>query len=235
MKEGLILKVENLNVAFNKEKVLENLNFKVKEKEALAIIGPNGAGKTVLLRTLLNLIPYQGEIKWKKGIRVGYVPQALFPKKDLPLTVKEFFSFRISNSKRISLRETTEVLHSVGIEPSSVLKKKIGPVSSVQFQRILVAWALLADPQVLLFDEPVAGIDIGGQETIYSLLEKLQKEKGLTIILVSHDLNIIYRIANRVLCLNKRILCQGKPQEVLDPQYLAQLYGGEIKFYKHRH
>lgn len=235
MERELILKVENLNVAFNKEKVLENLNFEVKERETLAIIGPNGAGKTVLLRTLLNLIPYQGEIKWKKGIRVGYVPQALFPKKDLPLTVKEFFDFRIPDSKKFSSEEIFEALRLVGIKPPLIIKKKIGTVSAGQFQRILVAWALLASPQVLLFDEPVAGIDIGGQETIYSLLEKLQKEKGLSVLLVSHDLNIIYRIASRVLCLNRKILCQGKPQEVLSPEHLSQLYGGGIKFYKHKH
>ncbi|MEM3130824.1 MAG: ATP-binding cassette domain-containing protein [Nitrososphaerota archaeon] len=166
----VILKVKNLNVELNGEKILENLSFEVKEGEVLAILGPNGAGKTVLLKTLLKLFPYKGEIEWKSGIKIGYVPQRLPFIKDIPISVKEFFKL-----KNASENEAKNILNLIGLE-EKILEKKIGDLSSGQFQRILVGWALVLSPQVLLFDEPMAGIDIGGQESIYYLLEKLRKE-----------------------------------------------------------
>jgi zinc transport system ATP-binding protein len=114
------------------------------------------------------------------------------------------------------------------------LEKKIGDLSSGQFQRILVGWALTSNPQVLLFDEPMTGIDIGGQESVYQLLEKLKKERNLTILLVTHDLSIVYKLATNCLCLNKKMLCYSIPKE-LTSERLSQLYGGEIKFYRHSH
>jgi len=115
-----------------------------------------------------------------------------------------------------------------------ILEKKIGNLSSGQFQRILVGWALIGNPQVLLFDEPTTGIDIGGQESIYELLEKLRKEKSLTILLVTHDLSIVYKLATNCLCLNKKMLCYSIPKE-LTSERLSELYGGKIKFYQHSH
>lgn len=224
----VILKVKNLNVELNGEKILENLSFEVKEGEVLTILGPNGAGKTVLLKTLLKLLPYKGEIEWKPGIKIGYVPQRLPFIKDVPMSVKEFFKL-----KNASENEAKSILKLIGLE-EKILEKKIGDLSSGQFQRILVGWALVSNPQVLLFDEPMAGIDIGGQESIYQLLEKLRKEKNLTILLVTHDLSIVYNFANNCLCLNKKILCYGIPKK-LTSELLSQLYGGEIKFYQHSH
>ncbi|MEM1574432.1 MAG: metal ABC transporter ATP-binding protein [Nitrososphaerota archaeon] len=224
----VILKVKNLNVELNGEKILENLSFEVKEGEVLAILGPNGAGKTVLLKTLLKLFPYKGEIEWKSGIKIGYVPQRLPFIKDIPISVKEFFKL-----KNASENEAKNILNLIGLE-EKILEKKIGDLSSGQFQRILVGWALVLSPQVLLFDEPMAGIDIGGQESIYYLLEKLRKEKNLTILLVTHDLSLVYTLADNCLCLNKKILCYGAPKK-LTPGLLSQLYGGEIKIYQHFH
>jgi zinc transport system ATP-binding protein len=229
MNGDIILKVDNLRVEFDKERVIENLSFEVKEKETLVILGPNGAGKTVLLRTLLGLIAYQGDIKWKPGIKVGYVPQRLPLIKDIPLSVEEFFKL-----KKSSTRETLELLNSVGIKAPDILKRGIGDFSSGQFQRILVAWGLVSNPQVLLSDEPMAGIDIGGEETIYNLLEKLKEERNLTVLLVTHDLSVVYQKASNVLCLNKKVLCYGSPKEILTPQNLSQLFGGKIKFYRHK-
>ncbi len=229
MNGDTILKVDNLRVEIDKKKVIENLSFEVKEKETLVILGPNGAGKTVLLRTLLGLVPYRGDIKWRSGIKIGYVPQRLPLIKDIPLSIEEFF-----NLKKTSTKEILELLDSVGIKVPNVLKRGIGDFSSGQFQRILVAWGLVSNPRVLLFDEPMAGIDIGGEETIYNLLEKLKKERDLTILLVTHDLSIVYREATNVLCLNKKMLCYGLPREILTPQNLSQLFGGKIKFYQHK-
>jgi zinc transport system ATP-binding protein len=225
-----ILEVKNLNVSFNTERVLDNLSFNLKEKENLVVVGPNGAGKTVLLRALLGIIPFTGEIKWGKEVKIGYVPQKFLPDKTIPLTVEEFFKFKIRNAKKIS-----ESLNLVGIKHKSILKKKVGEISSGQLQRILIAWSLIDEPDILLFDEPTAGIDIEGEETIYNLLTHIEKERDLTIILVTHDLNVVYKFANSVLCLNKKAICYGSPQEALGPDSLNQLYGGEIKFYTHDH
>jgi len=228
MEKDIVLKVENLDVELEGERILENLSFEVKEGEVLTILGPNGAGKTVLLKTLLGILPYQGEIEWKKGVKIGYVPQRLPFIKDVPMSVKEFFDL-----KNVSGKESEEILGSIGLE-KDILEKKIGDLSSGQFQRILVGWALVGNPQVLLFDEPMTGIDISGQESVYNLLEKLRKERNLTILLVTHDLSIVYKFATNCLCLNKKMLCYGAPKE-LTSERLSQLYGGKIKFYQHSH
>ncbi len=228
MEKGIILKVENLNVELEGEKILENLSFEVKKGEILTILGPNGAGKTVLLKNLLGVLPFKGKIEWKSGLKIGYVPQRLPFIKDIPMNVEEFFKL-----KGAPTNEIKKILNSIGLK-EEILEKKIGDLSSGQFQRILVGWALTSSPQVLLFDEPTTGIDIGGQESIYELLEKLKKERDLTILLVTHDLSIVYKLATNCLCLNKKMLCYSIPKE-LTPERLSQLYGGQIKFYQHSH
>ena len=242
MEEKIVLKVENLDVKLEGEEILKDLSFEVKKGEVLTILGPNGAGKTILLKTLLGILPFKGKIKWKPGVKIGYVPQRLPFIKDIPMSVKEFFDL-----KNVSGKESEDILKSIGLR-KDILEKKIGELSSGQFQRILVGWALAKNPQVLLFDEPMAGIDIGGQESIYELLKKLKKDynppstlppsvgpsKNLTILLVTHDLSIVYKLATNCLCLNKKVLCYSTPKE-LTTERLSQLYGGEIKFYEHKH
>lgn len=230
-----ILTVENLGVKFDNNEVLKGLNFFVQKGDVLAIVGPNGAGKSVLFRALLGLVPYSGKIYWSPKLKVGYVPQKFNIDKDLPLSVEEFLKFKEKNLDKI-----IGVLKSVGIRDEHhiehhVLKQRIGWLSGGQIQRILIAWSILDNPDVLLFDEPTAGIDVGGEETIYNLLKKLKNERGFTIILISHDLNIVYKYANNVICVNKEMVCYGEPSTVLDPASLVKLYGGEASFYKHEH
>jgi len=227
MKEP-ILKVKNLNVKLDSEEIIKGLSFEVKEGDVLTILGPNGAGKTVLLKTLVGIFPYKGKIEWRKDVRIGYVPQRVPFVKDIPINVEEFFLLKTTSE------EARQILESVGFE-RSILKKRLGDLSSGQFQRILVAWALVKNPNVLLFDEPMAGIDISGKETIYNLLFKLKKERNLTILLVTHDLSVVFKFSNFVVCLNKCPICQGVPKEVLTPQVLHKLYKEEVKFYTHRH
>ena len=224
------MEVKGLNVAFREDRVIRDLNFNLKEKENLVIVGPNGAGKSVLLRALLNTVPHKGDVIWRKGIKIGYVPQRFLPDRDLPLSVEEFFDF-----KKLSIDKVHQALCSVGLHGPSILKKKIGVISSGQLQRIMIAWVMIDDPDVLLFDEPTAGIDIEGEETVYNLLAKLEKEKDLTMILITHDLNVVYKFADSVLCLNKKLVCYGTPQEALNPESLNELYGGDVKVYKHAH
>ncbi len=231
-----ILEVHDLSVSFDKQEVLRDISFNVNEGEIMAIIGPNGAGKSVLFRALMNLISYNGEIKWRENTQIGYVPQKLFEKAELPLTIKEFF---ILKSKNLFFKDNQLVasipheLKSVGLKPE-ILNQQLVNLSRGQFQRILIAWAILRHPNVLLFDEPTAGIDLAGEDTIYSLLYKLKKERGMTILIISHDLSVVYRYADKVLCLNKERLCFGEPRQTLTSEQIERLYG-QSAFYHHKH
>jgi zinc transport system ATP-binding protein len=230
MKNELILKVKNLNVVLDGAEIIKDLTFEVKERETLIILGPNGAGKSTLLRTLLGLVPYYGEVLWNTKSISYLPPQELFQRKGLPpLSIEEFFKF-----KNVSHEEISNIFSAVGLE-SSLLKRRFGAVSTGQFQRMLIAWALVDEPRVLLFDEPTSGIDVGGQETIYSLLHKFWQGRNLTILLVTHDLNIVWEHGDNVLCMNKKTLCYGKPRDVITPEELEEIYGTGIKFYKHQH
>jgi zinc transport system ATP-binding protein len=222
-----ILKVKNLNVRLDNEEIIRDLSFEVKKGDILTILGPNGAGKTVLLKTLLGILPYRGEIAWQKKVKIGYVPQRLPFVKDIPMNVGEFFKLKQTTEKEIK-----EILNSVGFR-EDFLEKKTGELSSGQFQRILVAQALIGNPEVLFFDEPTTGIDIGGEETIYALLLRLKEKRNLTVLLVTHDLSVVFKFSNFVICLNKCPICQGAPKDVLGSETLRQLYGEEVKFYEH--
>jgi zinc transport system ATP-binding protein len=221
--------VRNLHVRLDHQCILEDLSFNVRKGEVLTILGPNGAGKSVLLKTLLGVLPYRGEIEWTKGIKTGYVPQRLPFIKDTPLNIKDFFKL-----KNASEKQTKEMLESVGCR-EDFLQKKIGDLSSGQFQRILIAWALVGKPHVLLFDEPTTGVDMNGEETIYKFLATLKEERDLTLLLVTHDLSVVYKISTDVICLNRQTICYGPPQDVLTPESLRKLYAGEVKYYQHNH
>lgn len=229
MDNDIVVKVKNLRVRLDGHRVIEDLSLEVRKGEVITILGPNGAGKTVLLRTLLGLLPCEGEITWKPGITIGYVPQRLPFIRDIPLSVNDFFRLKKSSGE-----ETKLILESVGFR-EDMMREKIGELSSGQFQRVLIAWALVKNPQVLLFDEPTTGIDISGEETVYTLLERLQRERTLTMLLVTHDLSVVYKFSTEVVCLNKHLVCYGPPQKVLTPESLRELFGEEVKFYQHRH
>jgi zinc transport system ATP-binding protein len=229
MENGLILRVQDLNVELDSRSIIEHLSFTVKRGDIVTILGPNGAGKTVLLKCLLELLPYVGEITWEKGIKIGYVPQRLPFIKDIPLSVMDFFEL-----KGVPKQEVRDIIHAVGFG-AEFFPRKIGDLSSGQFQRILIAWALVGNPQVLLFDEPTTGIDISGEETIYNLLARLKEERNLTMLLVTHDLSVVYQFSNRVICLSRQATCYGPPREVLTPESLQNLYGCGMKYYQHKH
>lgn len=225
-----ILEVKDLNVEFDGNIVLKDLTFDVEEGDVLVILGPNGAGKTTLLRALLGLIPYRGSISWETD-DISYLSSVEFYERRnvSPLSVEEFFQL-----KKVPHEEMVEILEEVGLD-KSVLRKRFDSLSSGEFQRMTIAWALVDDPSVLLFDEPTTGIDIGGQKTIYSLLHKFWKKRNLTVLLVTHDLSVVWKHASNVLCLNKRKLCYGAPERALEPERLEELYGTGVKFYKHDH
>lgn len=228
------LELKDVSVSVKNEQAVQNVSFSVEQGDTVAIIGPNGAGKTTLLRAILGFLPYAGSIQWAKKPRVGYVPQRIDIERDLPLTVQEFLDlapeFSSQNGKKNSAKQVLEFVHLA----ENFLSKSISTLSAGEFQRMLIAFALIRQPEILLFDEPTASIDIGGQETIYELLHKLQDIQHFALILISHDLTMVYRYADKVLCLNKSQICFGNPQEVLTPEELKNLYG-EVSFYHHLH
>jgi zinc transport system ATP-binding protein len=206
----------------------------VKKGEALAIIGPNGAGKTMLFRALLGLVPNGNAVSWSPDARIGYVPQKFSIHHQSPLTVKEFFLLQSDTFWYASKDTLTHLDHELGLVglANNILDKPIHALSGGQLQRALIAWAMLRHPNVLLFDEPTTGIDIGAEETIYNLIHRLQDERGIAVLLISHDLNIIYKYAQNVICINKEMVCHGAPHDVLTPKELSSLYG-DGAFYHH--
>jgi zinc transport system ATP-binding protein len=235
MEQSPLLTVEHLSVAFDTHHVLDDVSFTVQQGHTVAILGPNGSGKSTLLRAILGLIPYQGRVAWAPGIRMAYVPQTLTVERSLPLTVAEFFLL-----KNMRGTDVAQALRDVGVAPEphdghSILHQPLGTLSGGQLQRILIAWSIIDKPNVLLFDEPTSGIDVGGQQNIYSLLNAIKKERGLTILLISHDLHVVFSHADSVLCINKTLTCQGIPSEALDSKALASLYGKHVSVYSHHH
>jgi zinc transport system ATP-binding protein len=226
-----LLSVRNLGVTFGNRVVLRDLSFEVYSGDCLAIIGPNGAGKTVLLKALQHLIPYQGEIHWSPEARVGYVPQSVAADRKIPLRVTELLGAK-ARVLHLADQEMDQVSSELNLSPE-FLSAGIGTLSGGQFQKVLIAFALLGRPNVLLFDEPTASLDELTEERIYELVHKLQSKKGITLILVSHDLSVVYRYASRVLCLSKANVCMGPPKEVMTPETLEELYGAPPKFYRH--
>lgn len=224
-----ILETKDLSVTLEGRSILEDINLSIEKNKVLAIIGPNGAGKSVLLRTLLGLVPHSGKITWQKGIKIGYVPQKVSIEKDFPLSVIEFLELK-KDSGNIE-----DALQNTGLKNHNILHKQISDLSGGELQRVLIAWATIGNPNILLFDEPLTGIDIGGEETIYHLLGNLKENKGTTIILVSHDVAVVYKYADTVLCLNKKQMCLGKPNDVLNEETEKMLYSELEGFYKHDH
>ncbi len=233
MQKNNILNVKNLYISFNNDKIIDDLCFDLSSGEILTILGPNGSGKTVLLKALLGLIPYQGKIEWDKKYKIGYLPQGLnqLLTKGLPLTVQDFFNLKNTKLKN---NQIIEHLLAVGLK-KEILNKITGNLSGGEFQRMLLAWVLAGDPEIIFLDEPTTGIDLGGGETIYSLLKKIQQERLLTIVLITHDLNIVYGFTDKVLCLSlKKHICFGEPRQILSPKTLEEIFGTKLKFYEHK-
>jgi zinc transport system ATP-binding protein len=229
VKQNFVLTVEHATVALDKRRVIDDLSFAVAKGDVLTIVGPNGAGKTVLLKALLGLLPHSGNIEWDPKVRIGYVPQRLAYMKEIPMTVSDFLDLKGRGDGMI--RET---LRSVGLK-DDLFDTRMSVLSSGQFQSVLIAWSLLGNPSVLLLDEPTTGIDLAGEETVHALLERLHRERGLTLLLVTHDLSIVYSLSTYVLCLNRHLVCHGPPTEVLTTESLRHLYGADIKYYSHTH
>ena len=217
--EDYMLEVSNLSVKISNQIILDNVNFKLRKAATLAVIGPNGAGKTVLFRSLLNLIPYSGKIEWKEKVNMGYVPQILSAR-DLPISVREFLAFR-------SRQNIEGSLDSVGLD-NEILNKNLSVLSGGQLRRVLIAWAILGKPNVLLFDEPTTGVDLDSEEAIYVMLRRLTKENRITLLMISHSLHIVDEYSDYMLALNKCVTFFGESKEIMNPSIQKMIYGEPV-------
>jgi len=215
-----ILKVSNLSVQLANQAILDNISFELKRGATLAIVGPNGAGKTVFFRTLLNLVPYTGKIEWSNKVKIGYVPQRLSAS-DIPISVKEFLAFKSHDDLENSLKL-------VGLDSRDILNKSLGVLSGGQLQRVLISWAIIDKPNVLLFDEPTTGVDVDSEEAIYKMLNDLKKEDEITILLISHDLHIVRHYSDYMLALNKCITFFGESKAIIDEKVQKIIYGEPV-------
>lgn len=244
------LEIADLTVDLGGIRVLEGVSLEVDRGEVAAIVGPNGAGKTTLLKAVLRLVPMvSGRVtidgkrvdKNHRGpLPVGYVPQRLEFDRGFPITVAEFAGLKLRagptaflKTKGAVWKQVMGALERVGA--GHLANRMLGGLSGGELQRALIAFALLGEPEILFLDEPVAGLDISGEETLYQLVDEVRRTSSLTVVMISHDLQVVYRWANRVFCLNRRLVCSGHPTEVLTEENLRQAYGTMVGFYEHDH
>lgn len=238
--------VKNLTVTIGSHKILDELSFSIPLGQTTAIIGPNGAGKSVLVKALLRLIPKDsGQVtifgqpheQYRKiAPMISYIPQHFHVDPGFPLTVRDLFSLKSPRPlglNKAQFQRMHELLKMVGLK--GLEKAQLYTLSGGQLQRVLLAYGLMDSPRLLLLDEPSAGIDIKGQETIYALLQRIQQESNLTMVLVSHELDVVMQFAQQVLCLNRQLLCAGPPQSVLTNELLKEMYGTTVGHFAHTH
>jgi zinc transport system ATP-binding protein len=244
-----LLTVHDVHVHLGGNHILKGISAGVTRGRITALIGLNGSGKTTLLRALLKEVPYTGRIQFHCGHdhsqptpeHVGYVPQRLAFDAQLPLTVCDLLALALQRwplflgVSRRTQRTMEELLKRVWLPPS-LLAKPVAKISGGELQRVLLALALQPEPELLLLDEPAAGIDFKDGEKFYDLLARLNRETGVTIVLVSHELNVVSRHAHHVLCLKEgRIHCEGPPQTIVTSETLAEVFGAEKGVYAHQH
>ncbi len=226
-KRHTVLTAHHLSKQFGEMLVVDDVSFTVEQGEMLAIIGPNGSGKSTLMKMILGLLsPTQGTVTLhtKRGIRdIGYVPQRFSFERSTPVTVKEFLDLNgCKQHKHTDPKEVEKALTLVGAD--YLIDRQLGKLSGGQLQRVLVARALLHEKKILILDEPNTNIDVKGEKAMYELLKKLNEENGVTIIVVSHELEFVSKYATRVLCMNCSLVCEGAPSKTLTKTMMQHLY-----------
>lgn len=230
-----LISATSLAVRHGRQEVLANIDFRIDASEIVTIVGPNGSGKSTLLRALAGLLPpAAGTVTRTPGLRIGYVPQSLALDRNLPMTVRRFLSLPV----RVADAQAIAALARTGIA-ADLAGRQLSDLSGGQLQRVLLARALLAAPQILMLDEPTQGLDQPGEAAFYRLIEDIRRDTGAAILMVSHDLHVVMAASDRVICLNGHVCCEGTPQVVSSaPEYRA-LFGfgtqGALALYRHDH
>ncbi|MBL4614984.1 MAG: zinc ABC transporter ATP-binding protein ZnuC [Magnetovibrio sp.] len=227
-----LIEAKGVEVAYGKRTVLAGANVAVRPGEIVTLIGPNGAGKTTLVRALLGLVkPTRGEVTRKPGLRIGYMPQRLNIDPALPITVKRFLQLGAPKGDCETALGEVNVGH--------VSDQPMQAISGGELQRVMLARALLREPDLLVLDEPVQGVDITGQAEVYRLIQDIREQRGVGVVMVSHDLHVVMAQTDHVVCLNHHVCCAGHPEAVSrHPEFVA-LFGDEIAstlaVYAHHH
>ena len=236
--EHCCTKIDNLSVKFSGSIILDKVNLHVNCGEVIGVVGPNGAGKTTLLRTILGEIPYQGRIAFQidgsvaKKPKIGYVPQKLQFDLGSPINVTDLVASAISHkpiwagvSKDLSER-VKGVLSLFSAE--HLLKRRIGELSGGELQRVLLAIAMTPEPELLLLDEPASGVDVKGLSLFYRIVDDLRKQYDIAVILVTHDLAGVSSYVDRLILLNRSVIAEGEPKEVLSDEKLVKAFGASL-------
>ena len=233
--DGVLIRATHLTVSRGGNPVVDNISLSVKFGEIVTLVGPNGAGKSTLISALLQLIKCDsGQVERKPGLVIGYVPQQLEIDPTLPLDVRRFLFLGARNI----LPNLETILKEVGFSTS--LDTPVQGLSGGELRRVLLARALLREPELLVLDEPTAGIDFAGQGELYELIRTIRDRRKCGILLVSHNLHLVMAATDHVICLNNHICCEGKPDTVSrNPAYL-EMFGSEtvesaLAFYTHHH
>ncbi|QCI18293.1 zinc ABC transporter ATP-binding protein ZnuC [Buchnera aphidicola (Aphis nasturtii)] len=232
MLEFIVLK--NIYVNFSDRPILHNISLSLNANRIITLIGPNGAGKSTLIRVILGLIkPNSGIVLRSPYISIGYVPQKLYLNNLLPITVERFM-------KLSCRKKTTNILKILKrVKAESLRQLSLQTLSGGEMQRVLLARALLNNPNLLVLDEPIQGVDVMGQLDLYNLIHSIRDELNCTILIVSHDLNFVMARTDHVICLNKHICCSGSPKTVFKNLEFISIFGleriQEIAIYHHNH
>ncbi|MGS2744570.1 ATP-binding cassette domain-containing protein [Halomonas sp. LS-001] len=229
-----LLQAEQLGVRFGKQRVLDNINLVLERGRIVTLIGPNGSGKSTLVKTLVGAIkPAAGRIIRAPDIRIGYVPQRLHLDPTLPMTVRRF----VNLPRRHASRDIAEALEQAGA--GHLLNAAMNHLSGGQLQRVLLARALLTRPSLLLLDEATQGLDHRGVADFYQRIEQIRQRSQCAVLMVSHDLHVVMRAADHVICLNGHICCEGQPDKVASSPQYHELFGDQtastLAFYRHQH
>ncbi|MEO0930518.1 MAG: metal ABC transporter ATP-binding protein [Pseudomonadota bacterium] len=229
-----LITVNNLSVAYGANTVLRNVALHLEPGEIVTIVGPNGSGKTSLLRTIIGAAePKKGKITLKPGVKIGYVPQRLHIDPTLPITVERFMRL----AGHVSKADCRVALDAAGVP--DLLKRQMSQLSGGQFQRVMLARALINRPDVLLLDEATQGLDQPGSAAFYQQIEQVRHDTGCAILMISHELHVVMSASDRVICLNGHVCCEGAPAVVASaPEYRALFgtgTGGALALYRHDH
>ena len=232
--DGYLIEAHALSVHFGDRAVLDRIDLHVSRGEIVTVIGLNGAGKSTLVRALLGLIaPTGGKVTRQPGLRIGYSPQHLHLDATLPLTVAGFLTL----GGRTSESRLGDTLAEVGV--ADVLGSQVADISGGELHRVLLARALLRKPDLLVLDEPLAGVDVAGQSELYRLIATIRDRYACGVLLVSHDLHVVMAATDRVVCINHHVCCTGRPEAVTrSPEFIA-LFGRQVAqglaVYTHHH